>query len=101
MANLANFAYDPLNYHYLRELKVIEAFIDGLQSRNPFIVEFSSKGLCNLANDPLNQEIILKNHGLNHIKNLLDADTPEVVASSITTLLFLITPATFSGIIFK
>ncbi len=100
MANLANFAYDPLNYHYLRELKVIEAFIDGLQSRNPFIIEFSSKGLCNLANDPLNQEIILKNHGLIQIKKLLDADTPEVVASSITTLLFLITPATFSGICF-
>ena len=100
MANLANFAYDPLNYHYLRELKVIEAFIDGLQSRNPFAVEYSSKGLCNLANDPLNQEIILKNHGLNHIKKLLDADTPEVVVSSITTLIFLINPATFSGNIF-
>ena len=27
LANLANFAYDPINYEYLRTLNVIELFI--------------------------------------------------------------------------
>jgi len=64
LANLANFAYDPLNYKFLREAKVIDLFVGGLRSRNPYFVQFGLKGICNLANDPLNQDSISKLNGL-------------------------------------
>ncbi|KZS17289.1 armadillo repeat-containing protein 7 isoform X1 [Daphnia magna] len=93
LANLANFAYDPLNYHYLRELKVVELFLSGLQSRNPFFIEYSLKGICNLSNDPINQEIILKHDGFGTIKELLKSENPELVKHGLTTLIFLLSSA--------
>lgn len=101
LANLANFAYDPLNYHYLRELKVIELFIDGLQSKNPFFVEYCLKGICNLCNDPLNQETIFQKSGLVNIKEFLKSDNPDFVKLSLTIFIFLHSSAKPSGILHK
>jgi len=89
LANLANFAYDPLNYHYLRELKVIDIFISGLSSRNEFFNLYCIKGLCNLSNDPLNQEKIVKSGGINPIKQLVKSDKEDLCIAAITTLMFL------------
>lgn len=94
---MANFAYDPLNYHYLRELKVIELFINGLQSKNPFFVEYSLKGICNLCNDPLNQKIIFEKSGLNPLKELLKSENSELVKLSLTSLFFLYSSTFPSG----
>ncbi|XP_046652632.1 armadillo repeat-containing protein 7-like [Daphnia pulicaria] len=93
LANLANFAYDPLNYDYIRELKIIELFLNGLQSRNPFFVEYCLKGICNLSNDPLNQQIIFKHNGLNHIKEFVKSENPDLVKHGLTTLIFLLSSA--------
>jgi KaiC/GvpD/RAD55 family RecA-like ATPase len=49
LANLANFAYDPINYEYLRKLNVIDLFLDQLSEENRNIVQFGLGGLCNLA----------------------------------------------------
>jgi len=97
LANLANFAYDPLNYHYLRELKVIEIFIENLGSPNTSTVEYSVKGLCNLACDPTNQEVIFKYNGLAPIKRLLDDERPDIILPSLTLLFFLVTPSSLPG----
>lgn len=48
-ANLANFAYDPINYTYLREASAIELFIELLSSDNQLLVRHGIAGLCNLC----------------------------------------------------
>eukprot|EP00064_Thunnus_orientalis_P009777 superscaffoldBa00001265_g9803 len=40
LANLANFAYDPKNMEYLRELQVTDLFLDMLTEENENFVEF-------------------------------------------------------------
>jgi KaiC/GvpD/RAD55 family RecA-like ATPase len=49
LANLANFAYDPINYEFLRKLNVIDLFLDQLSEENTNFVRFGLAGLCNLA----------------------------------------------------
>jgi len=49
LANLANFAYDPVNYGYMRQLKVIDIFLNALSQSNPKLVRFGIGGLCNLC----------------------------------------------------
>ena len=88
LANLANFAYDPLNYKFLREAKVIDLFVGGLRSRNPYFVQFGLKGICNLANDPLNQDSISKLNGLVLIKDLIKSDNSAIVKDALTILIF-------------
>ncbi|XP_075759813.1 armadillo repeat-containing protein 7 isoform X2 [Pelodiscus sinensis] len=41
LANLANFAYDPKNYEYLRQLQVLDLFLDMLTEDNETLVEFA------------------------------------------------------------
>lgn len=40
LANLANFAYDPKNMDYLKELQVTDLFLDMLTEENENFVEF-------------------------------------------------------------
>jgi hypothetical protein len=47
LANLANFAYDPINYDTLFELHVPDLFLDALDEPNPKFVEFAIAGICN------------------------------------------------------
>jgi hypothetical protein len=47
LANLANFAYDPINYDTLFELHVPDLFIDALDEPNPKFFEFAIAGICN------------------------------------------------------
>lgn len=49
LANLANFAYDPINYEFLRKLNVVDLFLDQLSEENTNIVQSGLGGLCNLA----------------------------------------------------
>jgi KaiC/GvpD/RAD55 family RecA-like ATPase len=49
LANLANFAYDPINYEFLRKLNVIDLFLDQLSEENTNFVRIGLGGLCNLA----------------------------------------------------
>ncbi|KAL3640808.1 hypothetical protein CASFOL_015776 [Castilleja foliolosa] len=47
VANLGNFAYDPYNYTFLRQLNVLELFLDCLTEPNERLVEFALGGICN------------------------------------------------------
>lgn len=49
IANLANFAYDPINYEFLRELSVLNIFLDLLADDDYLLTRFAISGLCNLA----------------------------------------------------
>lgn len=54
LANLANFAYDPSNYEYLRQLQVLDLFLDMLTEDNETLVEFAMGKGCpsTLSRDP-------------------------------------------------
>ncbi|XP_071954419.1 armadillo repeat-containing protein 7-like [Antedon mediterranea] len=91
IANLANFSYDPVNYGYLQQLNVIDLFLDSLSDDN--LVELAVGGLCNIALDKQCKEYILQNDGVQMLKECLSNQNEEVVLSGITTLIFLITPA--------
>ena len=66
LANLANFAYDPVNYEYLRALNVLDAFLDCLSESDADLVEFAMAGLCNLCLDRANKSHILANDDQSH-----------------------------------
>lgn len=91
LANLANFAYDPVNYDYLRTLRVADLFLEVLSDKNTNLVRFAIAGICNLCSDPLNREYILRNQGVSLVSQLLSSSDEETVLSAITTLIFLIT----------
>ncbi|XP_038049589.1 armadillo repeat-containing protein 7-like isoform X2 [Patiria miniata] len=69
LANLANFAYDPINYNYLRELNVIDLFLDRS-----------------------NKDYIISCGGVKLIIDVLSRPEEETVLSAITALMFLTTP---------
>ncbi|XP_041054123.1 armadillo repeat-containing protein 7 isoform X3 [Carcharodon carcharias] len=92
LANLANFAYDPSNYQYLRQLQVIDLFLDMLTEDNERFVEFGIGGLCNLCLDKENKEYILQNNGAQAVLDCLSSPNEDIVLSAITTLIYLMTP---------
>lgn len=49
LANLANFAYDPINYGYIRQLQIIDLFLQSLSENNIKLVRFAAGGICNLC----------------------------------------------------
>lgn len=71
LANFGNFAYDPINYEYIRRFNIIDIFINILNefcntekiySKSILEVNFSSGAICNLSIDPRNKEYLLRNN---------------------------------------
>ncbi|XP_063230150.1 armadillo repeat-containing protein 7-like isoform X2 [Bacillus rossius redtenbacheri] len=92
LANLANFAYDPINYEFLRQLKVIDLFLDQLSEDDPRIARCAVAGLCNLCLDPENKEYILGAGGVSLLVRCLSRTDEETVLDAITALMYLVTP---------
>ncbi|XP_061472111.1 armadillo repeat-containing protein 7 isoform X1 [Rhineura floridana] len=92
LANLANFAYDPKNYEYLRQLRVLDLFLDMLTEDNETLVEFALGGLCNLCLDKINKDYILEANGVAAVVSSLSSSNEETVMSAVTTLMYLTTP---------
>ncbi|KAJ9052024.1 Armadillo repeat-containing protein 7 [Entomophthora muscae] len=90
LANLANFAYDPSNYQFLRDLKVIDLFLDAIHFGPEKHSSFAVGGLCNLCIDPKNKEIILARGGADIIAACLSSPNEEIVRNALTTLMLLI-----------
>ncbi|EFN86388.1 armadillo repeat-containing protein 7 [Harpegnathos saltator] len=91
LANLANFAYDPINYGYIRQLSIIDLFLCALSENNPRLVRFAIGGICNLCLDAINRIYILRNRGVELVSSLLSSQDEDVALSAISTLMFLIT----------
>ncbi|PRP86795.1 hypothetical protein PROFUN_05012 [Planoprotostelium fungivorum] len=86
LANLANFSYDPVNYPILRQLQVIDLFLDCLDETDVSLVEYGMGGLCNLCDDPENATIILQNDGVPLIISCLSSPNENTVTSAMYTL---------------
>lgn len=69
-ANLANFAYDPLNWDYLKTAKVLKLFIELLEIPNESLQLHGLAGLCNLCLDPSAFNFIVKFQNIKIIKDL-------------------------------
>ncbi|KAG8195215.1 hypothetical protein JTE90_027956 [Oedothorax gibbosus] len=92
LANLANFSYDPDNYMHIKELNIVDLFIDHLLDENKNLVEFAIGGICNLALDKNFKLLIHKHGGVNKIISCLSSEREETVLSAITALMFLVCP---------
>ncbi|CAG8603341.1 9073_t:CDS:2, partial [Cetraspora pellucida] len=94
LANLVNFAYDPINYNWLWQLNVVDLFLDALTESDEKLKEFGLGGLCNLCLGLVqkrNKEYIINNEGVPLIIQCLYDKNEEIILSSITTLMFLLT----------
>ncbi|KXN73482.1 ARM repeat-containing protein [Conidiobolus coronatus NRRL 28638] len=90
ICHLGNFAYDPVNYNWFRQLNIIELFLDCLtEEDDEQLIELSIAGLCNLSADSINQEIIIEEGGIQLILNLLNSKNFEIIQNSLLTLIFL------------
>ncbi|XP_049887930.1 armadillo repeat-containing protein 7 [Pectinophora gossypiella] len=99
LANLANFAYDPINYGYIRNVGVLDIFLYVLKKEtNLKLLHFACAGICNLCIDPLNSEYILTHAGLKPLLGLLKCEQTDTVCDTITALLYLYNQKTKSQI---
>lgn len=92
LANLANFAYDPINYPWLRQLGVIDIFLAQVSEGSPDLCRFATAGLCNLALDTENKAYINKSGGAAVLSECLASQCPDTLAAALTTLMYLVTP---------
>lgn len=50
LANLANFAYDPINYQYIRDVGVLDIFLYVIKNESDRqLLHYAVAGLCNLC----------------------------------------------------
>ncbi|KAH6941723.1 hypothetical protein HPB50_022934 [Hyalomma asiaticum] len=89
LANLANFAYDPVNYDHLKRLNILSLFMDQLDSTNDNLREFAIGGICNLSSDQDFRTEVLKPENLSKLVSCLSTSQEETVLSAITTLISL------------
>jgi hypothetical protein len=102
LANLGNFAYDPINYDHFVSLCIIDLFLDCLEDPNPKLVEFAIGGLCNCCvgnllektpvdtTDPRICKVIEESDGIPLILKCLSSNCEETVLSAITTLYYIL-----------
>ncbi|XP_077500329.1 armadillo repeat-containing protein 7-like [Amblyomma americanum] len=89
LANLANFAYDPVNYEHFKRLNILSLFIDQLDSSDDNLREFAIGGICNLCSDQDFRAEVLKPENLDKVVRCLSNSQEETVLSTITTLISL------------
>nr|XP_033337139.1 armadillo repeat-containing protein 7-like isoform X3 [Megalopta genalis] len=85
LANLANFAYDPINYGYMRQLQIIDLFLYALSEDNIKLVRFA-------AGDPINKLYILRNQGIQLLSSLMSSQDEDILLSIIASLISLRIP---------
>ena len=98
LANLANFAYDPINYDHFRKLNILDLFLDVIaEDTDDKAIEFAIGGVCNCCLDKVNKQYLVDNDGVELAVKCLSSRNEETVLSAITTLMYLMTPQTKKG----
>ncbi|OVA02589.1 Armadillo [Macleaya cordata] len=93
VAHLANFAYDPYNFTFLRQLNVLELFLDCITEPNEKLVEFGIGGICNACVDPANAAIIAQCDGIPLVVQCLSSPVRNTVNYALGALYYLCNPA--------
>ncbi|KAL2935484.1 Armadillo repeat-containing protein 7 [Bienertia sinuspersici] len=91
VANLANFAYDPYNFAFLRDLNILELFLDCLTDDEPNerIIEFSVGGICNAIADPQNAKFVFDCGGIEPLIGCLMSPVRNTVKYAIVGLYYM------------
>uniref|UniRef100_A0A182Q658 Armadillo repeat-containing domain-containing protein n=1 Tax=Anopheles farauti TaxID=69004 RepID=A0A182Q658_9DIPT len=96
-ANLANFAYDPINWKFLVEAKAHELFLEIVQLSGHGVVDrllvlHAIVGLTNIALDTSIAEYIEHSNGFGHLCRLLEKHRTdcEIVCNTLTCFSFLL-----------
>ncbi|PIA64264.1 hypothetical protein AQUCO_00100029v1 [Aquilegia coerulea] len=89
VAHLANFAYDPYNFSFLRQLNVLELFLDCITEPNEKLVEFGAGGVCNACVDPANAAVIAEYGGIPLIIQCVSSPVRNTVNYALGALYYL------------
>ncbi|KAK6157950.1 hypothetical protein DH2020_005264 [Rehmannia glutinosa] len=89
VANLGNFAYDPYNYTFLRQLNVLELFLDCLTEPNERLLEFALGGICNASADPTNAAVVIECGGIPLVIQCLSSPVWNTVNYALGSLYYL------------
>ncbi|KAJ8956935.1 hypothetical protein NQ318_014354 [Aromia moschata] len=89
LANLANFAYDPINYEFMKQLHLVDLFLAQLSETNQELLRFALAGLCNISCDPEIKEYIISLKGINLIASYVLHKNEEIALNALTTLFYL------------
>nr|XP_023018161.1 armadillo repeat-containing protein 7 [Leptinotarsa decemlineata] len=89
LSNLANFAYDPINYEYIKQLHLIDLFLSELSNDNEELIHFALGGLCNIVCDPESREYIISLNGVKLISSYLLHKNEEISLNALTTLFYI------------
>ncbi|VVB01625.1 unnamed protein product [Arabis nemorensis] len=87
VANLANFAYDPYNYTILRQLNVLELFIDCITEPNEKLVDFGIGGICNACAEPKKAATIVEADGIPLIIKCLFSPVRNTVSTRVSRII--------------
>jgi hypothetical protein len=99
LANLANFAYDPINYDHFRKLNILDLFLDVVaEETDDRMIEYAMGGICNCCLDPVNMKYLVENDGAELAVKCLGSGNEETVMSAITTLIYITSPETKKGL---
>ncbi|PNT67948.1 armadillo repeat-containing protein 7 isoform X2 [Brachypodium distachyon] len=94
VANLANFAYDPYNYAFMRQLNILELFLDCITEPNERLIEFGIGGICNSCVDPANASVITQCGGIPLVVQCLSSPVRNTVNYALGALYYLCNPST-------
>ncbi|KAK1696148.1 hypothetical protein QYE76_012845 [Lolium multiflorum] len=94
VANLSNFAYDPYNYAFMRQLNILELFLDCITESNERLVEFGVGGICNSCVDPANASVINRCGGIPLVVQCLSSPVRNTVIYALGALYYLCNPLT-------
>nr|CAB3500075.1 unnamed protein product [Digitaria exilis] len=89
VANLANFAYDPFNYAFMRQLNVLELFLDCITEPNERLIEFGIGGVY-----PSNASVIVQCGGIPLVIQCLSSPVRNTVTYALGALYYLCNPST-------
>ncbi|XP_055547668.1 LOW QUALITY PROTEIN: uncharacterized protein LOC129731587 [Wyeomyia smithii] len=90
-ANLANFAYDPINWNFLKQAKAHELFVEILtHSIDPLLLLHAAAGICNLCLDVHVAEYIVRGATIQQIQTLIAKyrKSNELLGHLLTTLIY-------------
>ncbi|KAF6025784.1 ARMC7 [Bugula neritina] len=93
LANLANFAYDPINYDYFLQLNIPDIFIDCLvdeKDKDPCLRLYALTGVCNSCLDKRMKSFYISNGCVKAVAQYLFWDDPQMIIQAITSLMYLI-----------
>ncbi|KAF7287560.1 hypothetical protein GWI33_005924 [Rhynchophorus ferrugineus] len=89
LANLANFAYDPINYEFIAQLHIIDLFLAQLSESSEELIHFALAGLCNICCDPESREYINSLNGIYLVSQYLGHSNEDIALNALTTLFYL------------